>query len=206
MTGQRPKVDPHAAANFSLATNEWTLLVRRIQTGAADALTELYHVFGRGVRFVMLRQLGPQDIDDRVHDVFLIVVKAIQKGELRDPERLMGFVHTIVRRQVATRIDRLVQARRDHVPLEQYTVVAAHADTPEEQAMAGQQVQLMLKVLRRMSLRDCDILTRFYIHEQSSEQICREMELTETQYRLLKSRAKARFGDLGRRAIDPTYH
>jgi hypothetical protein len=37
--------------------------------------------------------------------------------------------------------------------------------------------------------------------EQTQEQICAEMNLTETQFRLLKSRAKARFGELGRRAL-----
>jgi RNA polymerase sigma factor (sigma-70 family) len=181
--------------------NEWSRLVERIQQGDPDALTELYQIFGRGIRFFMYRQLGPQDIDDRVHDAFLVVVQAIQRGELRDPARLMGFVRTIVRRQVATRIDHLVQTRREQVAIEQGPVIADQTGTPEDQAMGGQQVQLMLSVLQSMSARDRDILTRFYLHEQSQEQICSEMNLTDTQYRLLKSRAKARFGDLGRRAL-----
>jgi RNA polymerase sigma-70 factor, ECF subfamily len=185
------------------ATDEWSLLVARIQKGEADALTELYQIFGRGVRFFMYRQLGPQDLDDRVHDAFLVVVQAIQRGDLRDPARLMGFVRTIVRRQVATRIDHLVQTRREQVPLETGPIIADRTGTPEEQAMGGQQAQLMLKILHGMSPRDRDILTRFYIQEQAQEQICREMDLTDTQYRLLKSRAKARFGDLGRRALGP---
>ena len=37
--------------------------------------------------------------------------------------------------------------------------------------------------------------------EESQDQICREMELTETQFRLLKSRAKARFGELGKKKL-----
>jgi hypothetical protein len=37
--------------------------------------------------------------------------------------------------------------------------------------------------------------------EQPQQQICEEMNLTETQFRLLKSRAKARFGELGRRRL-----
>ena len=202
MVEHTPHVDTHPPANGSLAIDKWTLLVGRVQKGEADALTELYQIFGRGVRFSMLRQLGPQEIDDRVHDVFLVVVKAIQKGELRDPARLMGFVRTVVQRHVATRIDYLVQARREEVPLEKGPIID-RTGTPEQQAMGGQQVELMLKVLRGMPPRDCDILTRFYLNEQSQEQICRELALTETQYRLLKSRAKARFGALGRRALDP---
>jgi hypothetical protein len=35
--------------------------------------------------------------------------------------------------------------------------------------------------------------------EQPQEQICLEMGLTYNQFRLLKSRAKARFGELGKR-------
>jgi RNA polymerase sigma-70 factor (ECF subfamily) len=37
--------------------------------------------------------------------------------------------------------------------------------------------------------------------EQSQDQICSEMALTETQFRLLKSRAKARFGELGKKKL-----
>jgi RNA polymerase sigma-70 factor (ECF subfamily) len=49
--------------------------------------------------------------------------------------------------------------------------------------------------------RDKEILTRFYLREQSQEQICAEMSLTETQFRLLKSRAKARFGEIGKKKL-----
>jgi DNA-directed RNA polymerase specialized sigma24 family protein len=56
-------------------------------------------------------------------------------------------------------------------------------------------------VLKGISQRDREILTRFYLYEQPQEQICEEMNLTETQFRLLKSRAKARFGELGKRRL-----
>ena len=50
-----------------------------------------------------------------------------------------------------------------------------------------------------VSRRDREILHRFYVQEQSQEQICQEMSLSYNQFRLLKSRAKARFGELGKR-------
>ena len=59
----------------------------------------------------------------------------------------------------------------------------------------------MREVLRALSARDREILTRFYLDEQSQEAICCEMELSETQFRLLKSRAKARFGEIGKRKL-----
>jgi DNA-directed RNA polymerase specialized sigma24 family protein len=59
----------------------------------------------------------------------------------------------------------------------------------------------MSEVLRSLSRRDRDILTRFYLHEQSPEEICQDMGLSETQFRLLKSRAKARFGEMGKKKL-----
>jgi len=64
---------------------DWSGLVARIQDGDPGAMEELYRVFSRGIRFYLCRQLGPQELDDKVHDTFLIVVQAICRGELRDP-------------------------------------------------------------------------------------------------------------------------
>ena len=78
----------------------WAELVDKIKHNDATGLEELYRVFSRGVRFNLCRQLGSQDVDDRVHDTFLIVAQAIQRGDLREPERLMGYVRTIVSRRI----------------------------------------------------------------------------------------------------------
>ena len=180
---------------------ETIALAERIRRGDPAGLEELYEVFRQGIRFQLYRQLGPDDLDDRVHDVFLIVVQAIQRGEIREPERLMGFVRTVVRRQVAGYIEEMVHARRDFQNLEGLPPVADDSQTPEELAMARQRTEIMEVVLRSVSRRDREILTRFYLLGQSQEQICREMKLTETQFRLLKSRAKARFGELGKKKL-----
>jgi RNA polymerase sigma factor (sigma-70 family) len=180
---------------------DWPLLVQQIQRGEAAGMEQLYRIFGRGIRFYLCRQLGPQDLEDRFHDTFVIVVQAIQRGELREPERLMGFVRTIVRRQVAAHIDDAVHRRREEVDIDNGARLAAPAGDPEETAIREQRRDLMKRILQRMASRDREILTRFYLHEQTQEQICEEMSLTETQFRLLKSRAKARFGDLGKRKL-----
>ncbi len=199
-----PGATPPPEANCQTAAQpamDWTDLVLRIQHGEPSGMEDLYQIFSRGVRFYLCRQLGPQELEDKVHDTFLIVVQAIRRGELREPERLMGFVRTVVRRQVAAHIDQAVQSRREHLELESGIRIAdAHSD-PEENAIVQQRTDLMVKILHSISRRDREILTRFYLLEQSQEQICSEMQLTETQFRLLKSRAKARFGDLGRRKL-----
>lgn len=180
---------------------DWHELVARIRTGDNSGLEDLYGLFARGIRFYLCRQLGPQELDDKVHDAFLIVVQAIKRGDLREPERLMGFVRTVVRRQVAAYIDDVVQGRREELHLDVGVRVADARNNPEQSAAFQQKVEFMTSILRTLSDRDREILTRFYLDEQTQEQICEEMNLTETQFRLLKSRAKARFGELGKRKL-----
>jgi RNA polymerase sigma factor (sigma-70 family) len=180
---------------------DWSELVRKIRAGEPSGMEELYALFSRGVRFYLCRQLGPQELDDKVHDTFLIVVQAIRNGELREPERLMGFVRTVVRRQVVAHIDSAVQCRKERAGFEYVLGVTDSRTNPEQDAIAHQREEIMERVLRSISRRDREILTRFYLLGQSQEQICAEMKLTETQFRLLKSRAKSRFGELGKRRL-----
>jgi RNA polymerase sigma-70 factor, ECF subfamily len=180
---------------------DWHELVGRIQRGDNSGLEDLYGLFARGIRFYLCRQLGPQELDDKVHDAFLIVVQAIKRGDLREPERLMGFVRTVVRRQVAAYIDDVVHSRREELHLDVGVRVADARNNPEQSAAFQQKVEFMTSILSTLSDRDREILTRFYLDEQPQDQICQEMNLTETQFRLLKSRAKARFGELGKRKL-----
>ncbi len=180
---------------------DWGSLVDRIQRGEHAGMEELYRIFAKGIRFFLCRQLGPQELDDKVHDTFLIVVQAIQRGDLREPERLMGFVRTVVRRQVAAYIDTVVHSRREETDIEVSGRVADRRNNPEQTLVFRQKVELMRAVLNELSEKDREILTRFYLCEQTQEQICEDMNLSDTQFRLLKSRAKARFGELGRRKL-----
>lgn len=113
----------------------WTELVEKIRQNNEKGMEDLYRVFSRGVRFYLCRHLGPQDLDDRVHETFLIVAQAIQRGDLREPERLMGYVRTVVRRQVAAQIEDNVQSRRHHIDLEWGLAVHDAASNPEQAAI-----------------------------------------------------------------------
>ena len=199
-----PSVKEGIGAEGAMEANAyaaWVDLVERIRSNQTDGMAELYHLFSKGIRFYLCRQLGPQELDDKVHDTFVVVVQAIRRGELREPERLMGFVRTVVRRQVAAHIEKVVHSRRDQLDLESTVRIADPRGNPEDAAIFRQRNELIQRVLKELGARDREILTRFYLREQSQEQICTEMCLTETQFRLLKSRAKARFGELGKKKL-----
>jgi len=183
------------------AAIDWAGLVAQVKAGEDAGMEQLYKLFSRGIRYYLCRQLGPQELEDKVHDTFLIVVNAIKRGDLREPERLMGFVRTVVRRQVAAYIETAVHTRREQTDLESGVTVADRKQNPEQEAMIKEKAELMKSALQALSQRDRDILVRFYLKEQTQEQICQEMSLTETQFRLLKSRAKAKFGEIGRKKL-----
>lgn len=55
------------------------------------------------------------------------------------------------------------------------------------------------EAMATLRVHEQEILIRFYLQQQCPRKICREMKITETQYRLLKSRAKAKFGAVGKK-------
>src|SRR6266699_7174595 len=90
---------------------DWQLVVEQIRQGDPAGEETLYKNLIGGARHFLQRRLGTQDVEDRIHDVFLIVVQTIRRGELREPERLMGFVRTVLYRQLNLAISRIVTAR-----------------------------------------------------------------------------------------------
>jgi RNA polymerase sigma-70 factor, ECF subfamily len=177
--------------NVVKSAPSWADVVDRIRRDDPSAMEEIYNVFRKGVRFFMYRQLGPRDLDDKVHDVFLIVVKAIQRGDLRDPERLMGFVRTVIHRQAAGHIEQITQERRHQADLDDVLwSVADHRVDPEREAIEHQNAEVAARVLNSIDKRDREVLIRFYLKEERPEKICAEMGLTTTQFRLIKSRGE----------------
>ncbi len=208
-TGAPSQEDGNPAGRESCPTSNlnsesrrsWGALVAGVKCGDRESMEALYASFTRGVRYYFCKHLGPADLDDHVHDAYLTVIQAIRTGVLREPEALMGFVKTIIRRQVAAGIGVAIHSRRERVEFEVGAFVMDERQNPEQEAIDRQNAQLMVQVLQEIAPRDREILTRFYPLGQSQEDICDSMQLTETQFRLLKSRAKARFGELGRKRL-----
>lgn len=181
------------------AVPKQTDLVEMIRIGHPAGLEQLY-AMARNFTFFIMRQLGNDDLQDKVHDIFVTAATAITAGKLRDSERLTPFLTTLTRFYTYGQIDRRVVRRKYMAPLE-------HANVPdrtinlEHSVYRKQKMRIVQEILRSMPRRDRDVLERFYVLEQSKEEICREMNLTPTQFRLLKSKAKSTFAKLGQRKL-----
>src|SRR5690242_12552436 len=73
-------------------------LVARIRGGECAAEGELVARYSRGVLVILRRSVRDgAAIDDIYQEVFLLAVQKIRAGEVRDPERLSGFICAIAR-------------------------------------------------------------------------------------------------------------
>lgn len=173
------------------------VLVSRIRSGDSGAMGELYGAFCDRTLGYLRQRLGDQDVTDLAHDVFLVVVEAIRGNQLHDPARLMGFVRTVLQRKIAAHLSATMRRRNFEQDIAEYPVVDSGMRA-DQMVESRERTQIMRQVFKALSQREREILERFYLQEQSVGQIREEMKLTGTNYRVLKSRAKAKFGKTGR--------
>lgn len=177
-------------------------LVGQVRDGDQAAMEHLYAMLISGLRSFFRRQLPLESVEDRAHNVYVITVSAIRGGQLREPGRLPGFIRTVAQRQAADAIRGLERMRNGETDVAEAAVPDGRAN-PEEALWERQRMSRMRQALLSLPPRDQEILTRFYLEEQPVERICGEMGLSCTQFRLLKSRAKARLAEAGQPKKSP---
>jgi RNA polymerase sigma factor (sigma-70 family) len=178
----------------------WSRTVEEIRIGNELGVETLCAAVSECARAQLFQSVEAQAVEDHVQEVMIIVLAALRRGELRNPESLMGFVRTVTRRQVTMHIRSAIVRRRRLVSVElAVTPTAPSHESPEARLSQQQRISAVGIVLERLCPRDKEILIRFYYEEQDCRQICLEMHLTSTQFRLYKSRALAKCGELSQR-------
>jgi len=185
------------------AASDWRL-ASRIGNGDPAAVEELYLLMKQMLRPNLLYSVRETDPSDLLHETLTIVVESIRNGELRNPAALRAYVQSVIRRQVAGKILRAVWNRKRMVNSAGALDCAHSSDNPEKDLLLHERKELIARGMRRLGSRDNELLTRFYLLGENYGHICEEMNLTETQFRLFKSRAKARLTAWARGAMDAT--
>lgn len=180
-----------------ITEQNWTDVANRIHQGDPGGIEQLYRNLPLLVRAKFggsLSRLGAGfSFEDGVHEVLLIVLDAIRGGHLRCPQSLPGFIRTVAHRQLVAQIRAAIARRRFESGSR-----AGAADSPESRLGVLEKAECVRAALGALNRRDREILERFYLKEQPMQQICGELHLTGTQFRLYKSRAIAKCSGLVR--------
>ncbi len=183
-------LDPNASHLVQLTEN--------VRKSEPAALEELYGLV-KNFTFFVMRQLGADDLQDSLHDIFLAVVQAIHSGKLRNPERLTAFLTAVTRFHTYTKIDMRVRSRARTVGIDGMDV--PDSTNLEQRIYRQQKIGIVRETLRALSPLDREVLRRFYLEDHSKERICRELHLTANQFRNIKSQAKLLLTDMSRRRL-----
>jgi len=127
----------------------------------------------------------------------------IQDGRIENANAFPGFVMTVTKRQSFQHIHDSVNCWEASNEFAMNNCPSDARANPDSLLEAQQRATLLREVLSSMRPYRREILNRFYVLEQSQEQICAEMNLTDVQFRLLKNRAKTEFGERGRKMMAP---
>jgi len=179
-------------------------LVRRIRQGDRQAEDELVRRYRRGVS-VILRRAGSDAsaVGDLSQETFRLALEKIRKGDIREPEKLSGFICALAR-NLAIEHFRKGSARRISGPPDE-SALASPALDPLEDLLRTERAALVRRVLSEMPAdRDRQILFRFYIEEEEKGAICRDLGLTSLHFNRVLFRARERYRELYSQATERT--
>jgi RNA polymerase sigma-70 factor, ECF subfamily len=177
-------------------------LVSRIRAGDRQAEAELVERYHRGVRIIIRREVGdPAIADDLYQETFCLVLEKIRQGEVREPEKLSGFIGSLAKNLIIGHFRRA--GRREILTGTEETSSLPHpAPNQLEGLLRKEKVELIRQILKEMpNQRDIQVLFRFYIAEEEKEKICADLELSSAQFNLVLHRARERYRELYLRAI-----
>ncbi len=172
-------------------------LVTRIRAGDAQAETDLVNTYGRGLRYQLRRMTTDHALcDDLFQDTFQMVLTKVRAGDLREPEKLPGFI-----RKSAQNIyiaDYRKKARRNTHTGHEETYATADGSMGQDEAMERkQEAQLVRRIIGELGTeRDRRLLYRFYVAQEDKGEICRDLDIDPGIFNRILYRARQRFKEL----------
>lgn len=182
---------------------ELTELVKRIIAGDSAAEEEVVRRYKQGVAIIIDRIVrSPSVTEDVSQDTFKIVLTKVRRGDLREPERLSGFVCSVARNAA---IDHVRRSR--HLQNQEAIGDAEQLPDPApsqlDEVLRQERAEVVRQLINELKQkRDRDLLLRYYVAEEDKDKICGDLGLTRAQFNNVIFRATARFKELYVRKID----
>jgi RNA polymerase sigma-70 factor (ECF subfamily) len=178
-------------------------LVRRIEAGDRRAEQELVDLYGDGLAFLLRRWTRDRDAaDDLYQETLRLALEKIRRGEVRDPDRLPGFLRSLAK-NLATH-----HYRRESLRGGRETPIEPAFEPPDPEVgqlgslLRQEKMAIVRRLLSELSLpRDREILVRFYLREEDKESIRLDLGLSSPEFNVVLFRARRRYQALFEQAL-----
>jgi len=149
---------------------------------------------------VFLQRRVDRDVaQDLLQRTFLQAIKKIRTEGLEDPSKLGGYLYRTAC-NLATAYWRGEIARRQDLDTAGIAELTDDALSLEERIDHEILAKYVRELLTHLPLaRDREVLSRFYLHEESKKSICRTLGLSDLQFNQVLWRARQRFGEILRK-------
>ncbi len=176
---------------------EWLEWMRRIVAGDADAEEDLIRRYQDGIAIIIGRIVhNPSVIEDLSHDTFRITLEKIRHSDVREPERLSGFIISVAR-NVAIEYVRRMRRSLNQEEIGNAEQIRDPQPDQFELLLRKERVEIVRLVISDLKVeRDREVLFRYYIAEEDKDRICADLGLTSLQFNSVISRALKRFKEL----------
>jgi RNA polymerase sigma-70 factor (ECF subfamily) len=169
-------------------------LVHRIVAGEREAEAELIARYSPVLQHLLRRwSRDPATAEDLLQETLGLALRKIRDGEVRQPESLGAFLHSLARNQCTQLYRRTENQAGRQKPLDEVRL-------PEERPgqLAGllqrEKIGLIRQVLAELQPeRDRQILFRHYIAEERAEPICADLGITAEHFYRVLHRARQRY-------------
>ena len=172
-------------------------IVEGIRDGNGDAETELVQRYSRGLRYLILKKTGDEELaSDLLQETFIIAIRKLREQTLENPQRLAGYL-----RGIAIRVAQNARRRRSK---EQFLSdsdflesIPDHDRRQFEYVSAEETKAAVHELLDSMPVkRDRELLLRYYVYEEEKPEICRSLGLDSLHFNRVLYRAKNRFREI----------
>ena len=124
-------------------------------------------IFGGGIRFFLRRAFGQNKLENRQREALGLVIESIRKASAGDPIHLAS---------------RILTALREYTSAQK---------TPNLVPESESRVNAITELPDTITALDREALRRYYVEQETEEEICRALNITTARFRAIKSTIKA---------------
>lgn len=172
-------------------------MVSRIIAGDPLAEEEMARRYQDGISIIIGQIVQSHDAaEDISQETFRIALGKIRRGDVREPERLSGFICAIARNLALEHV-RKVRRLTNQEEIGKAECVADPTPSQLDRLCKKEGAMIVRQVINELKVkRDREVIFRYYIAEEDKDLICADLSLTRLQFNNVISRALQRYKEL----------